>query len=301
MTHVFGVDLGGTYVRAAAADLDSSVVAERAALVADLTPDGFCAQVQQLAAQLSPTDPVAVAVGLPGPVRRNGSVGPVVNAPGLNGAPIRALLQDRLDTTVIVENDVNLAALGEQRQGSARGLADVAFIAVGTGVGMGIVVDGRVLRGADGGAGELGLLPLAPDRVATDLSELGPLEAVAGGAGMAARWRAHTGGPASARDVFAAAERSDPVAIALLDDQAAALAMGVRSVQALLDPELIVLGGGMGARHDVLARVQAALAQHGTPAPRLQLSELGERAGLLGAVRAALDAASDTRFAGARD
>lgn len=300
MTCVFGVDLGGTYVRAAAADLASRIVAERAEPVTDLTPHGFRAQVRELVGELCPTDPVAVAVGLPGPVRRDGSAGPVVNAPGLNGAPIKALLEEQLDATVIVENDVNLATLGEQRQGCARGLADVAFIAVGTGIGMGIVVDGGILRGAHGGAGELGLLPLAPDRVATDLSALGPLEAVAGGAGMAARWSRHTGTAASARDVFAAAERADAAAIALLDDQAAALAMAMRGVQALLDPELIVLGGGMGARHDVFTRIKAALAEHGTPSPRLQRSELGERAGMVGALQAALDAASDTELAGAR-
>src|SRR5207237_376295 len=112
-------------------------------------------------------------------------------------------------------------------------------------------------------AGELGWLPLAPGRVARDPHELGPLEAVAGGAGLAKRWAAHTGRRSSGRDVFAAAAAGDPAALALLDEQAEALAMGVRAVQALLDPQLIVFGGGIGARSDVFARVQSALGAHG--------------------------------------
>jgi glucokinase len=298
VARVFGVDLGGTYLRAAAADGGGNVVAERTEPVDGVTAQGFAVRVRQLADELCPDGPAAVAVGLPGPVGPTGEVGHVVNAPGLNGAPIRSLLQEELDVPVIVENDVNLAALGEQRRGRARGVQDVAFIAVGTGVGMGIVVGGRILRGARGGAGELGLLPLAPDRVASDLAALGPLEVVAAGAGLAARWTAHTGGPASGRDVFEAAQAADPAALSLLEEQAGALAMAVRAVQALLDPELIVLGGGMGTRHDVFARLQAALAAHGTPVPALELSALGERAGLVGALESALDAAGEVQLAG---
>ena len=100
--------------------------------------------------------------------------------------------------------------------------------------------------------------------------------------------------------MFTAAEGADATAVALLDEQASALAMGVRAVQALLDPELIVFGGGMGTRHDVFARVQAALAAHGTAPPAIELSALGERAGLIGALEAALDAAGDAELAGVR-
>jgi glucokinase len=298
VARVFGVDLGGTSLRAAAADELGRVIAERTEPVDGLTAQGFAVRVRQLAEELCPDGPAAVAVGLPGPVGPGGQVGHVVNAPGLNGAPIRSLLQEELAVPVVVENDVNLAALGEQRRGRARGVQDVAFIAVGTGVGMGILVGGRIVRGAHGGAGELGLLPWAPNRVASDLNELGPLEIIAAGAGLAARWSAHTGEAASGRDVFTAAEAADATAVALLDEQASALAMAVRAVQALLDPELIVFGGGMGTRHDVFARVQAARAAHGTTPPAIELSALGERAGLIGALEAALDAAGDVQLAG---
>jgi len=287
--HVLGVDVGGTHLRAASADARGAVVAERSERAGDLTGPRLAARVRGLAAELCPDGPSIVAVGLPGPVALDGEVGHMVNAPGLNGVPVRALLQEELDAPVMLENDVTLAALGEQRRGRGQAAQDVAFVAVGTGIGMGIVAGGRIVRGARGGAGELGLLPLGPDRIGSDPRELGPLEATAGGAGLAARWQEHTGRPATGRDVFAAASAGDPRAVALLEEQARALAMGVRAVQALLDPQLIVFGGGIGARHDVFARVQAALAAHGLPLPELQLSVLRERAGVVGAIEAGLD------------
>lgn len=290
MSQVFGVDLGGTYLRAAAADDAGNVLRERAERVDGLTGAEFTSRVAELAAELCPEGPAAIAVGLPGPVADGGDIGHVVNAPGLTAAPIRSLLQEVFEVPLVIDNDVNLAALGEQRRGRARGIQDVVFISVGTGVGMGIVLGGKVFRGAHGGAGELGMLPMAPDHIASDLRELGPLELIAGGAGLAARWSSHTGEDASGRDVFDAAEEGDPRALEMLEDQAGALAMGVRAVQALIDPALVVFGGGMGTRRDVLARIEKALARHGTPPPEIEVSGLGERAGLVGALEAALDA-----------
>jgi glucokinase len=288
MAHVLGVDLGGTYLRAVVADARGTAVDERTERVGPLTASGLGKRVRGLAEELAPTGLAAVAVGLPGPVDDRGVLGPVVNAPGLSGAPVRDVLAEELDVPVLVDNDVNLAALGEQRHGSTDA-ADVCFIAVGTGIGMGIVVGGHILRGARGGAGELGLLPVTPSQAAAHPSDLGPLEAVAGGAGLAERWRAHTGSPASGRDVYRAAETGDPAATALLDDQASALAMAVRAVHALLDPELIVLGGGIGARVDVFERLQSLLSSQPLPSPPMQRTALGERAGVIGALEAARD------------
>jgi glucokinase len=288
---VLGIDLGGTHLRAAAADAGGTLYAERTERASASNARAFAARVRELALELCPDGIAAVAVGLPGPVSSDGEVGHLVNAPELNDAPIRALLQEELAVPVVVENDVNLAALGEQRRGRARAMSDVAFIAVGTGVGMGVLASGRIVRGARGGAGELGLLPLGPDRVATDPRALGPLEAVAGGAGLAARWAQLTGRRSDGQDVFAAAAAGNDAALALLEEQAVVLAMAVRTVQALFEPQLIVFGGGIGVRHDVFARVQTALATHGVPLPELELSALRERAGVIGAVEAALAAA----------
>jgi glucokinase len=285
---VLGIDLGGTSLRLALGDARGTVLAEVSETTAGLTSHAFVGRVAALAAELGAVLG-AVGVGVPAPTGRDGRVGAMVNAPALSAAPLRALLEEALGVPVTVENDVNLAALAEQRHGRGRGVQDMVFIGVGTGVGMGIISGGAMVRGAFGGAGELGILPLSVDRVATDLGELGPLESIAGGAGLAAHWTRHTGAPATGRDVFAAAGAGDAVALALLDEQARALAMGVRSVQAILDPRLVVFGGGMGSRPNVVERVRAVLAAQALPAPEIAISELGERAGVIGALEAALD------------
>lgn len=292
--HVLGFDLGGTNLRAALAEVaGGAVLAELSEPAVDVTGPSLATRVAALADKLGADTLAAACVGVPGPIGTHGRVGPTVNLAGLSGVPVRALIEEKLGVQVVVENDVNLAALGEYRHGRGAGADDLVFVAVGTGVGMGIVAGGEILRGARGGAGELGLLPMGPGRVPTNLDELGPLEAVAGGAGLAARWSEHTGRPASGREVFAAAEAGERFALQLLEDQAAALAMGVRAVQAILDPTLVVFGGGIGVRQDVVARVQAVLVAHGLPLPEIAVSALGERAGVIGAVAAALQAAGN--------
>jgi predicted NBD/HSP70 family sugar kinase len=276
---VLGVDLGATNLRVALGDPSGALARGAAARLADgliarasepvpATGELLAERVAAIARDLAGGEPVgAAAVGVPGIPEGDGFAGLIAGAAGLSGAPLRRLLEDALGAPVAVDNDVNLAALAESTE---RGVDDLAFIAVGTGVGMGIVTDGRVLRGAHGAAGELGQLPVG-DHIVAPPDDLGPLEAIAGGAGLARRH-----GSASAHKVFA-----DPGAHALLDDQARALAVGVRAVQALLDPALIVLGGGIGCRPDVLDRLRAAL---GSPAPRVEPCRLGEDAGLLGAL-----------------
>jgi glucokinase len=265
---VLGVDLGATNLRVALGD--GTELLARAAEPVPATGETLAERVAAIARELGAGEPIAAAaVGVPGIPEGDGFAGLIAGAAGLSGAPLRRQLADALGAPVAFDNDVNLAALAESR---ARGVDDLAFIAVGTGVGMGIVSDGRVLRGAHGAAGELGQLPVG-DHVVAPFGALGPLEAIAGGAGLAAR-----AGTASAREVF------DAGPSALLDDQARVLASAIRAVQALLDPELIVLGGGIGCRADVADRIITALAAHGTPTPPVERSQLGEDAGLLGAL-----------------
>jgi predicted NBD/HSP70 family sugar kinase len=282
VTSVLGVDLGATNLRVALGDA-SGAIAARAGEPVPGSGAELADRVALLGRSLADSAGVAwadvrgAAVGVPGVPVGEGFEGFIAGAAGLNGAPLRSLLGDALGVPVVLENDLNLAALAEHR---ARGVRDLAFIGIGTGVGMGVVLDGRLLRGATGAAGELGHLPMAGAPVAGP-DGLGPLEAVAGGAGLAARW----GGPAV--QVFTAAGRGNPRAAALLLDQAQALATAIRAVAALLDPALVVLGGGIGSRQDVLERVRSALAAHGRPAPAVEVSALGEDAGLVGALTVA--------------
>jgi predicted NBD/HSP70 family sugar kinase len=262
---VLGVDLGATNLRVALGD-ERGLLA-RAAEPVPPTGEALAARVAAIARELAGGEPIGGAgVGVPGVPDGDAFAGLIAGAAGMSGAPLRRLLEDALGVPVAIDNDLNLAALAEAR---ARNLDELAFIGVGTGVGMGIISGGRLIRGAHGAAGELGQLPVG-DHVVAPVGDLGPLEAIAGGAGIAAR-----AGTAGAREV---------VDSALLADQADVLAVAIRTVQALLDPELIVLGGGIGCRADVADRVAAALAAHGTPPPRLERSQLGEDAGLLGAL-----------------
>jgi len=285
MPLVLGVDLGATNLRVALGE-PSGAIAARATEPVPATGERLAARVAALGRELAagagtPWEAIAgAAVGVPGVPDGNGFAGLIAGARGLAGAPLRELLGAVLALPVVLENDCNLAALGEQHR---RGVADLAFVGVGTGVGMGIVAGGRLLRGATGAAGELGHLPLG--RTVASAGGLGPLEALAGGAGLAARWSSRVGSAQSARDAFAAAAGGDERAQALLGDQASALAAGVRAVHALLDPALVVLGGGIGSRPDVLERVRAALGPAGPP---LEASALGEDAGLVGALLAAV-------------
>jgi glucokinase len=265
---VLGVDLGATNLRVALGD--GTELLARAAEPVPATGEMLAERVAAIARELGAGEPIAAAaVGVPGIPEGDGFAGLIAGAAGLSGAPLRRQLADALGAPVAFDNDVNLAALAESE---ARAVDDLAFIAVGTGVGMGIVSDGRLLRGAHGAAGEIGQLPVG-DHVVAPFGALGPLEAIAGGAGLAAR-----AGTTSAREVF------DGGPHALLDEQATVLASAIRAVVALLDPALIVLGGGIGCRADVADRIMAALAAHGTPAPPVERSQLGEDAGLLGAL-----------------
>ncbi|MBS1886526.1 MAG: ROK family protein [Actinobacteria bacterium] len=279
--------MGGTHIRVAAADGTGKLIGSRREPAHSLDGQDLARRVIELAAVLCPDGPAAVAIGFPGPVT-DGEVGHLVNRPELDGDEAVALLREGLGAPVAVDNDVNLAALGEHRCGCGQAVSDLAFVAVGTGVGMGIVAAGRVLHGARGGAGELGTLPIGTAPVAPDPRALGPLEAVAGGSGLAARWAELGGKEAAGRDVFAAAAADDAVARRLLREQAEALAMAIRAIDALLDPALVVLGGGIGSRPDVLARLRSALAgAEDLPYSRLVPSILGERAGVIGALQAA--------------
>ena len=251
MTYVLGVDLGATNLRVALGTPEGEI-AERADGPVPATPELL---VERVAALAGDADVAAAAVGIPGIPSGDGLGGLIAGAAGLSGAPLRTLLEAALGIPVRLENDLNLAALAEQR---ARGVDDLVFVGVGTGVGMGIVSGGRLLRGAHGAAGELGHLPLAARDAVAGADGIGPLEAVTAGAGL----------PAPAHEAYGHGAEH-------------ALAAGLRAVQVLLDPALIVLGGGIGSRPDVLERVRAALLP---PAPRVERSRHGEDAGLVGAL-----------------
>ena len=295
--HVLGVDLGGSTLRVALGDRSGRTVADAAAPTAQGDAQAVVAQLADLSRQLAETAEVdwqriaGMAVGIPGVVHVDGSeLRLAPNLPPFAGMDVAAALAERLALPVVLDNDVNMATLAEQRHGLGVGVSDFVFIAVGTGVGMGIVASERLLRGATGAAGEIGFLPLGLDPFERGSQRHGALEETAGGVGVARRYAALAGGEpgaVAALEVYERAAVGDPDAGAVLDGQARAMALAVVSVQATLDPALVVFGGGIGSREDFIARVRSYVARLALRHPRIEVSRLGERAGLIGAAELA--------------
>ncbi|MGH3095908.1 MAG: ROK family protein [Streptosporangiales bacterium] len=290
---LLAVDVGGTLVRAALADSTGTIVAERTEPTDGDRTDPLLHQLQHLLATLR-TD-----AGLAAEDVRSGAVGcPAVlhpatgaaqlspNVPGMVGDNLVSVLEETLGLTVNIENDVNLAAAGERWRGAA-GCDDFVFLNLGTGIGAGLVLGGDVYRGG-GGAGELAHLPFgrngltAPQVAAAFEDSVSPLA-------MVRRWRALAGDAASAdsRALLRAAVDGDRVARHVLDEQAELLAAGVAALTAVLDPPLVVVGGGLGSDPALVAALRERLDEAVRPV-RIVPTALCGRAGLLGALLLAL-------------
>ena len=290
-----GVDLGGSKVRALLADGSGGTVKERADVTVPGDAGAVVAQVVDLCRGLAAEGGVGweriagAAVGVPG-IAHRGTLQFAPNLPPFGDVDLGGALAEELGVDVVVENDVNVATLAEARRGLGVGLLDFVFIAVGTGIGMGIVAGGRLQRGAHGAAGEIGALPLGADPFEPANHVRGPLEEVAAGVGVARTYaeRSGAGGDVTALEVYEAAAAGDRTAVAVLEQQAVAVALATVAVQSVLDPELVVFGGGIGSRPDFLQRVRAIVPRLTRRPPVLATSALGERAGAIGAAELAL-------------
>lgn len=295
---VLGVDLGGTKVRAAIADASGAVLAEMTAATDARGGRNVVEQIAVLAGSLRNTagaaaDQIrATAVGSPGvPDQHSGTLALAPNVDGLAAVSLRDELAERLGHPVVLDNDVTAAAIGERQAGHARGCDDFVFIAVGTGIGMGIVSGGRLIRGAGGAAGEIGYLPLGADPFDPVNQRRGALEEATAGETVAERYRAATGRRASTREVFDLAAGGDAVAASVVAEHGRLLALAITAVTAVLDPALVVLGGGVGSRPELLAPVRSCLAELGKQPVEVRTTALGNRASVVGALTLALRAA----------
>jgi len=294
--HVLGVDLGGTKVRAALAAFDGRMVAERTVPTdADGGPR-IVEQIVALSAELcsdvgaDPTAIRATAVGSAGvPDASTGGLGLSPNINGIGSFDVVATLGDRLGHLVVVDNDVNMAAIGERHAGHARGIDDFVFLAVGTGVGMGIVSDGRLLRGSHGAAGEVGYLPVGADPFDPMNHRRGAFEEAVAGGTVEARYLAATGTSLTTRAVFDLAATGDSAAVAVVTEHARLLALAIVAVCSVLDPGMVVLGGGVGSRPELLGPTRSFVAALRTEPVDLRTSALGDRAAVVGAVCCAIN------------
>jgi predicted NBD/HSP70 family sugar kinase len=202
---------------------------------------------------------------------------------------------------VLFENDVNLAAVGEHVEGVARGVDDFVLLSVGTGVGMGVVLAGELHRGATGLAGEVGYLALDMESLPPKHGAAwgaGPYEALVSSSGILAMAQARGVAASSAAEVFAAARSGDAAAAAVVGIEARRLAHAIAAIAAVLDPQLVVLGGGIGTGGGdlLLGPTADALAAISPFSPRLAISGLGADGVIAGAAATGLGLALDRIF-----
>jgi predicted NBD/HSP70 family sugar kinase len=300
---VVGSDIGGSNVRVAAADLFGEPICD---IKRPTAKDGSRAvgfqileMVTEVIDQASAVHgrPLTLGISAPGIVDQTSGR---VTSLAYNVAPEGffdplEVIRDRFDLPVLVENNVNLAAVGEKWFGLARGVSTVVFIAIGAGIGLGIIIDDELVRGAHGAAGEIAYLPLVGDPFNPRHRLHGGLEDEIGAAGIVAAFNERRGPDDAELDsvyeVFELAEAGNAAARSVVDHVASRLGTAIATVCAILDPELVVLGGGIGASPLLLRPVRGAAAVLVPITARIETSLLGERAALQGAIAVALHAA----------
>ena len=297
---VLGLDIGLRYLRGAVADLAGVVRARESREVGATSVRGRVAELVELAEDLSDRAGISSAaviqtvVGSPGVYDRQRDVIALTGGlPGWDRPEALAGLREAFGPGLAIENDVDAAALAERALGHGRDVDNFAFVHVGTGIGMGLVLGGRLHRGVHGVAGEIAFMPLgaglavglqpslaaALDGDGVDPEEArrrGTLETVAAADGIvrAAR-RAGMGGPVSARSVFEAAAGGDSRAAAVVAEEARLVAAAICCVITVVDPSLIVLGGGIGQAPGFAAAVTSALGAMAPVLPEVKVSALG--------------------------
>lgn len=322
MKHVVAsVDIGGTKLAVGIADPDQAAVDGRmiATIREPIPGRGDPAVVVERASELmvSMLDAargavIGVGISIGGPLdHRNGIVLNFPHLPDWHDIPLRQIMADRLGAPAFLDNDANLGALAEFRVGAGRGLRDMVYITISSGIGGGVIVNGNLLHGVGSGAGEIGHVTVQPDGPICPCGNRGCLEIMASGRSIARR-----GGEAVGRDnarggellaragglperitselVAACTADGDPLAVELWEETAEYLAIGLGSAIHLIAPQMIVLGGGVAAAGELLlAPLKRRLRNHVFYIPvdevRLETAKLGQESPLLGAALLAAD------------
>ncbi len=314
--HVLVAELGATSIGVALSDLAGNLRHQRVE-DADITkgPDAILGRVITLFRRILAKEPDSlplwgVGVGLPGPVEfaTGRPVAPPI-MPGWDGFDVRGLMRKQFGVPTWVDNEVNNMALGELRAGLAQGIDDVIYVKVGSGIGAGLVSEGRLHRGAQGCAGDIGHVAIADDeQVVCRCGKTGCLEALAGGAALAREGTrvatdgrsaylariASSGKAIEAKDVGLAAQHGDAVAVDLLTQSAKLVGSALASLVNFFNPSLILIGGGVPEAGDLyLAEIRQAVLRRSLPLAtrelRIMSSPLGDESGLRGAAFLVID------------
>ena len=292
---VAGIDIGPTRTRIGLADLRGQMIAHRAvatpggadpsAMLAALSDD---VRALMKESALSPDRLLATSAGAPGAVdpRRGMVIALAPNLKGWSEVPVETILRGALGAPVVVENDVNLAVLGEHWKGAARGHDTCVFLQFGTGIGAGIMVNGHLYHGHHFLAGEIGLMCMGPQYVESDFGSHGCLETLTGLGALKARWHSDAAdSPDWIADLFRAAANGDAEARKTVEDAGTILGIAAANVCSVLDPSLVVLGGSLVTQGSVLVdRVRDTVRKVIPTPPSVVASDLGKEAPLWGSL-----------------
>jgi len=287
-----GVDLGGTGIQAGVVDSSGQIVARAAAV----TRQGAAAVIadiisicKELVAQVSAVE--AIGIGCPGPVHPpSGTVVRMPNIEGFENIALASIVSDELKLPVFISNDANSAALAEHKFGAARGSKNSVTITLGTGVGGGIIINDEVYAGTFFGAGELGHLIIRMGGELCGCGQLGCLEAYASASSLireASEIATADWGGITAKTVFERADAGNEQAKKIVDDYFDNLCAGIISIICILQPEAVVIGGGISKRgqpllDEIKLRLSKAMPVNGLET-KIVLADLGTDAGIIGA------------------
>lgn len=308
------VDLGGTHLRAALFTAEGAMLSRtRVRTEAERGPDAVIERIADVVREVMGTAPgqsiMGVGVTAPGPVdEKRGVVASPPNLPGWADVPLAERLQALLGLPVFLGNDANLAALGEYRYGAGKGLDDIIYITVSTGIGGGIISNGRLLTGAHGMAAEIGHMPIVPDGPLCGCGQRGHLEALASGPNIAREaeaalkrgWPsllANHDGPLTAVEVVQAAQQGDATARHVLARAGHYLGVGIALLVHVFNPQRIIVGGGVSNAGDFLLEPARQSARDHVMKPYRDTFDivpaaLGDDAGLYGAGALVFDTCS---------
>ena len=289
----FGVDIGGTTIKMGLVSQEGDLLEKREFPTQrdlDAAFDDIASNIRQVLESFPDDLCVGVGVGVPGPVLEQSLVQGCVNL-GWGDVNVAQELGRRVGLPVKVENDANLATLGEQWQGGGKGCRNLVMFTVGTGIGGGVICDGRIVAGATGGGGEVGHLPMPfHNEWQCSCGKYGCLEVTASATGIIRAAREHAPfnemETVTAKDVYDAAAAGDENARQVVDDAGSALGMAAAILGCVVNPEMVLLGGGVSAAgRALLAPVEAAFKKN-VFGPcgnvRFALARLGNNAGIYG-------------------
>jgi len=310
VAHCIGIDLGGTFIKVGLMNANRALskplqVPTPVSQGSDGVIDGMIAAAREVLATagVSVSDVGAVGIGAPGPLDlKRGMVIAMPNVPGMDNAPIRDRLSEALGVPAVLDNDANAAAYGEYLCGAGRDVHSMVLLTIGTGIGSGIVLNGRVMHGAYGIGAEFGHMIVEAGGVACGCGQRGCLERYCSATHMAG-WAARqiqegvssaladalaANGELTAKDINEARRAGDALAVSAWDRAMTYLAVGCVNVCRIFDPEMIVLAGGMTrAGDDLLTPLRERFGELywslTTPHVDLALSTLGADAGVVGA------------------